>query len=255
MYGVHRARLDGSSFTRHQPCQRWKYITSVNIPQWAIKLKEKDKVGHVESHASAVSLLESGERALNKSEQQQQHTNAPIHTNASIHTHAPAPFRSGHFCSSAQSPSSVWSIVCLVHRLFGPSSVWSIVCLVHRLSGPSSVWSIVCLAGPSSVWSIVCLVHRLSGWSIVCLAHRLSGPSSVWSIVCLTHRLSGSSSVWSIVCLTKHFFASGEPAQCLTASMHSPCPPNQLNQIGLRIRLLRHFASGLVTHISASLYL
>ena len=39
------------------PCQRCKYTTSVDIQNRAIKL-----VTHVESHASAVSLLESRER-------------------------------------------------------------------------------------------------------------------------------------------------------------------------------------------------
>ena len=30
-YGVHRTRRDGSSFLWHQPCQRCKYTTSVDI--------------------------------------------------------------------------------------------------------------------------------------------------------------------------------------------------------------------------------
>ena len=48
-------RRDGSSFMWHQPCQRCKYTTSVDIQnkkKRAIKL-----VTHVEPHASAVSLL------------------------------------------------------------------------------------------------------------------------------------------------------------------------------------------------------
>ena len=41
----------------HQPCQRCKYTASVDIQ----KTRYKKLVTHVESHASAVSLLESGE--------------------------------------------------------------------------------------------------------------------------------------------------------------------------------------------------
>ena len=44
----------GSSW--HQPCQRCKYTTSVDIQ----KTCYKKLFTHVESHASAVSLLESG---------------------------------------------------------------------------------------------------------------------------------------------------------------------------------------------------
>ena len=57
LHGVHRTRRDGSSFMWHQPCQRCKYTTSVDIQKRAIK----KLFTHVESHASAVSLLESGE--------------------------------------------------------------------------------------------------------------------------------------------------------------------------------------------------
>ena len=45
----------------HQPCQRCKYTTSVDIQKRAIKKKSK-LFTHVESHASAVSLLNSGEQ-------------------------------------------------------------------------------------------------------------------------------------------------------------------------------------------------
>ena len=37
LYGVHRTRRDGSRFLWHQPCQRCKYITSVDIQKHAIK--------------------------------------------------------------------------------------------------------------------------------------------------------------------------------------------------------------------------
>ena len=37
LYGVHRTRWDGNSFMRHQPCQRCKYTTSVDIQKCAIK--------------------------------------------------------------------------------------------------------------------------------------------------------------------------------------------------------------------------
>ena len=57
LYGVHRTRRDGSSFMWHQPRQRCKYTTSVDIQKRAILL-----FTHVESHASAVSLFESGEQ-------------------------------------------------------------------------------------------------------------------------------------------------------------------------------------------------
>ena len=51
-------RRDGSSFMWHQPCQRCKYTTSVDIKKRAIKL-----VIHVEPHASAVSLLKRAENS------------------------------------------------------------------------------------------------------------------------------------------------------------------------------------------------
>ena len=37
LYGVHRTCRDGSSFMWHQPCQRCKYTTSVDIQKRAIK--------------------------------------------------------------------------------------------------------------------------------------------------------------------------------------------------------------------------
>ena len=37
LYGVHRTHQDGSSFMWHQPCQRCKYTTSVDIQKGAIK--------------------------------------------------------------------------------------------------------------------------------------------------------------------------------------------------------------------------
>ena len=37
LYGVHRTRRDGSSFMWHQPCQRCKYTTSVDIQKRAIE--------------------------------------------------------------------------------------------------------------------------------------------------------------------------------------------------------------------------
>ena len=50
LYGVHRTRQDGSIFM----C---KYTTTVDTE----KTRYKKLVTHAESHASAVSLLESGE--------------------------------------------------------------------------------------------------------------------------------------------------------------------------------------------------
>ena len=47
-------------FWWHQPCQRCKYTSSVDIPPK--KTRYKKLFTHVESHASAVSLLESGEQ-------------------------------------------------------------------------------------------------------------------------------------------------------------------------------------------------
>ena len=58
LYGVHRTRRDGSSFMWRQACQRCKYTTSVDIQ----KTHYKKLFTYVESHASAVSLLESGEQ-------------------------------------------------------------------------------------------------------------------------------------------------------------------------------------------------
>ena len=49
---------NGSSFTWHQPRQCCKYATLVDIQ----KTRYKKLVIHVESHVSAVSLLESGEQ-------------------------------------------------------------------------------------------------------------------------------------------------------------------------------------------------
>ena len=37
LYSVHRTRRNGSSFIWHQPCQRCKYTTSVDIQKRAIK--------------------------------------------------------------------------------------------------------------------------------------------------------------------------------------------------------------------------
>ena len=59
LYGVHRTRRDGSSLMWHQPRQRCKYATSVDIQKRAID--NRKPFVHVESQASAVSLLESGE--------------------------------------------------------------------------------------------------------------------------------------------------------------------------------------------------
>ena len=62
LYGVHRTRRDGSRFLWHQPCQHCKYTTSMDIKKKKKKKKRYKKLfTHVESHASAVSLLESGE--------------------------------------------------------------------------------------------------------------------------------------------------------------------------------------------------
>ena len=57
LYGVHRMHRDGSSFMWHQPCQRCKYTTSVDIQKCAIR----KLFTHAESHVSTVSLLKSGE--------------------------------------------------------------------------------------------------------------------------------------------------------------------------------------------------
>ena len=59
LYGVHRTHWDGSSFMCHQPCQRCKYTTSVDIQ----KTLYKKLVTHVEPHASAVSLLKRAENS------------------------------------------------------------------------------------------------------------------------------------------------------------------------------------------------
>ena len=51
LYDVHRTRRDGSSFMWHQPC----HATEVDL-----KKRYKKLSTHVESHISAMSLLESG---------------------------------------------------------------------------------------------------------------------------------------------------------------------------------------------------
>ena len=57
LYGVHRTQRDGSSFMWHQPCQR------CNVHHFGGYSKTlcKKLVTHAESHANAMSLLESGE--------------------------------------------------------------------------------------------------------------------------------------------------------------------------------------------------
>ena len=61
LYGVHRTHRDGSSFMWHQPCQRCKYTTSVDIKTKQKNTRYKKLFTRVESQASAMSLLESGE--------------------------------------------------------------------------------------------------------------------------------------------------------------------------------------------------
>ena len=55
-------RRDGCSFMCHQPCQRCKYTTSVDIQ----KMRYKKLVTHEEPHASAVSLLKRAENSAIK---------------------------------------------------------------------------------------------------------------------------------------------------------------------------------------------
>ena len=57
MVYTERAEM-AESFMWHQPCQRCKYTTSVDIQKRAMS----KLFTHVKSHASAVSLLESGEQ-------------------------------------------------------------------------------------------------------------------------------------------------------------------------------------------------
>ena len=52
-------RRNGCSFMWHQPCQRFKYTTSVDIQ----KTRYKKLVTHVEPQASAVSLLKRAENS------------------------------------------------------------------------------------------------------------------------------------------------------------------------------------------------
>ena len=56
-------RRDGSSFMLHQPCQRCKYTTSGG---YRLKTRYEKLVTHVESHVSAVRLVESGKSAISK---------------------------------------------------------------------------------------------------------------------------------------------------------------------------------------------
>ena len=53
-------RRDGCSFMWHQPCQRCKYTTSVDIQ----KTRYKKLVTHVEPHESAESLLKRAEKIV-----------------------------------------------------------------------------------------------------------------------------------------------------------------------------------------------
>ena len=59
LYGVHRTRRDGCSFMWHRHTSSVKYITSVDIHERVIN--SWSFVYNIESHASAVSLIESGE--------------------------------------------------------------------------------------------------------------------------------------------------------------------------------------------------
>ena len=61
-------RRYGCSFMWHQPCQRWKYTTSVDIKKKKKKkTRYKKLVTRVESHASAVSLLKRAENSAKRS--------------------------------------------------------------------------------------------------------------------------------------------------------------------------------------------
>ena len=69
---AHNLRREGCSFMWHQPCQRCKYTTSVDIKKSKKEKKEKKKkrykklVTHVEPHASA--SRETGESAQESGE-------------------------------------------------------------------------------------------------------------------------------------------------------------------------------------------
>ena len=60
LYGVHRTRRDGSSITRHQPCNN---ITALWVHHFGgySKTRYKKLAPHSESHATRASLFESGE--------------------------------------------------------------------------------------------------------------------------------------------------------------------------------------------------
>ena len=79
LWGTSNLHWDCSSFMWHQPCQRCKYTTSVDIQRRAIK---SYSLVVTESHASAVSSRER-RIALNKSDQQSNKANQP--------TRAPTP--------------------------------------------------------------------------------------------------------------------------------------------------------------------
>ena len=67
LYGVHRTRRDGSSFMWHQPCQRCKYTTLVDIQKRGIK-----SYSFMQNHMRAQWVCWRAETALLKSDQQQQ---------------------------------------------------------------------------------------------------------------------------------------------------------------------------------------
>ena len=75
LYGVHRTRRHGSGFTWHQPCQRCKYVHHLGGYS---KPRYKKLFTHVESHASAVSLLERRIALYKSDHQQQQHISEPV---------------------------------------------------------------------------------------------------------------------------------------------------------------------------------
>ena len=60
LFCVHRTRRDGTNFMWQEACQHCKYTTSVDIKKKK-KTRYKKLLTHVESHARAVSLLESEE--------------------------------------------------------------------------------------------------------------------------------------------------------------------------------------------------
>ena len=105
LYGVHRTRRDGSSFMWHQPCQRCKYTTLVDIQKRAIK---SDSL--MQNHMLAPWVCSRARKALYKSDQQQQETKCQKLLRNQLFANTPRLFEVDSMCRK-------WSYSLLTHTM------------------------------------------------------------------------------------------------------------------------------------------